>query len=85
MQMSQGYRGCHQDIYRCFKDVRTTYGLDTDELQIIITPNICKPFTEKIKLFDFSMECLRTSCIRDGSHKDNRDDTDEYTDVKYDP
>ena len=65
-----------------------TYRLDTDELGILIMHNICKPGPQalygKIKLLDFSVECLRTSCIRDGCHKDNREVMDEYTDVKYD-
>ena len=42
-RMSQGCPGCHKGALR---KLGTTHGLDTDQLRILITPDIRKAFTE---------------------------------------
>ena len=59
----------------------TTYGLHTDQLWILITPKIRKPFIEKSS----SRLSPRTPFICGGCHKDITDDKDVFTDKKYDP
>ena len=54
-----------------------TYGLHTDQLRILITP---QTFYGKLKQFDFSVASPRTLHIRGGCHKDITDGTDMFTD-----
>ena len=65
--------------------LRTTYGLHTDLIRILITPRIRKTFYEKFKQFDFSVASTRTLHICGGCHKDITDGTDVFTDEKYHP
>ena len=43
--------GCHKEIYGCCKDDTDDIGLHLDQLWILITPGIRKPFMEKSSSF----------------------------------
>ena len=59
------------------RTLRTTYGLHTDPIWILITPWISK--------FDFSVASPQTLHIRGGCHKDITNGTNVFMDEKYHP
>ena len=67
------------------RTLQTRYGLSTDQIQILITPSIRKPFTENSSSLIFLRRFHGQVDIRDGCHKDIKDNKNVFTDENDDP